>query len=321
MMKYRRLGSEGPVVSMIAFGSWITGGENWGPVDEAESLAALECALAEGVTLIDTAPAYGGGRAERCIAKVIRGKRENIVLATKCGLRKEGNRHTLSLRPADIREDLEGSLRRLAVEYIDLYQCHWPDPETPIEETMEALALLQKEEKIRWIGLSNVNPEVLERALRVASVVSVQEHYSPVERTLERAMLPCCRCRGVGVMTYGSLAGGILSGKYSELPHLRKGDARSFFYRYYREPEWSRIKTVVACLRDIGLARGKPASQVALNWILAQPGISTALVGMRNAAQVVINTGTSEGELADGEYRAISAAADILEQERAKEGE
>lgn len=307
-MKYRRLGPDGPTVSVIGFGSWITGGENWGPVRESESLAALEEALAQGVTLIDTAPSYGSGRSERCIAKAIRGRRGDLVLATKCGLHKVLSQHVVSLRPADIRSDLEDSLRRLGVDTVDLYQCHWPDPETPIEETMEALARLQEEGKIRWIGLSNAGRELLDRALTVAPVISVQSQYSVLERTLEASVLPWCRSAGLGVMAYGSLAGGVLSGKYTEQPHIPRGDARSFFYRYYREPEWIRVRVVIDCLRDIAARRDKPVAQVALNWVLAQPGVTVALAGMRTAAQALVNCGAPDWELTDEELRCISAA-------------
>lgn len=316
-MRYRTLGPDGLAVSIVGIGTWVTGGENWGPVDDRQSLLALDQALAEGINLIDTAPSYGSGHSERLVAKAIKGKRDRVLIATKCGLRKSGNRHEISLKPADIRNDLEGSLTRLRVETVDLYQCHWPDPHTPIEDTMGELIRLQHEGKIRYIGVSNFDQHLLQRALAVAPVISLQAQYSILERSIEKSVLPFCRDVGLGVMAYGALAGGVLSGKYTEPPAFKKNDARSFFYRYYREPQWGHVAAVIEQLSAIARERNKPTAQVALNWVIRQHGVTSAVVGLRSPAQAAVITGAATWELTAEEHQDIEA---VYQQYRAAAG-
>ena len=311
-MRYVPLGRDGIEVSVVAIGTWVTGGDDWGPVDDSQSIKALSTALDRGINLIDTAPSYGDGHAEEVIGTAIKGKRDRAVIATKCGLRKKGKKFDLSLKPAVIRNDCEGSLKRMGIETIDLYQCHWPDPDTPVEETMDALLTLRDEGKIRYIGVSNFSVDLLEASLASAPIVSLQTQYSLLNRSLETELLPCCRNLEMGVLTYGSLAGGILSGKYDTPPPLKKGDARSFFYRYYRGTSWGKVAPLLTELRGIAVEIGCPAAQVALSWILLQPGVTSTLVGTRSVEQALVNAGAAEIELSAEQSRRLEAAANAI---------
>lgn len=309
-MRYRTLGTSGIEVSRIGFGTWALGGGHWGEADDRQSIAAIHAAIDAGVNLIDTAPAYGKGRAEEVVGKAIRGRRDRVVIATKCGLHAAGETFLHVLRPGEIRKELEASLGRLGVEAIDLYQCHWPDPDTPIEDTMAEMAAMRDEGKIRAIGVSNFDKALLARALAAAPVVSLQPPYSILQRGIEADLLPFCRDRSVGVISYGTLGGGILTGKYAEPPSFPGSDCRSFFYPFYREPHWSRAAGILAAMRGIAGRRGRPVAHVAINWVRQQPGITAALVGARTPAQAVLNAGALGCDLAPEELAAISAACD-----------
>ncbi len=309
-MRYTSLGHDGITVSVIGIGTWVMGGDSWGSVDDQQSIAGIEAALDAGINLIDTAPSYGNGRAERIVGKAIKGKRDRVVIATKCGLRKKGKKFEISLKPADVREDLEGSLKRMGIERVDLFQCHWPDPHTPIEDTIGELITLKGEGIIRSIGVSNFDLNLMERCLAVARVASLQSHYSLLERNLETAILPFCRKRHVSVLSYGSLGGGILTGKYLYPPRLQKRDARSFFYRYYGEATWQKLMGIITELSQIADEHEKPAAQVALNWVLRRPGITCALTGIRSAEQAVTNAGTGEWILEEKYRQRLDAAVE-----------
>jgi aryl-alcohol dehydrogenase-like predicted oxidoreductase len=213
-MHYRMLGSSTLRVSIVSLGTWVFGGDNWGKVDDNESIASIQKAIEVGINLIDTAPVYGDGHAEAIVGKAIKGNRDKVFIATKCGLQKRDGKFIHDLRPSQIRKELDQSLSRLNIEHLDLYQCHWPDPKTPIEATLEEMLKIQSEGKINNIGVSNVDLPLLEKALRVAPVVSIQVHYSLLERSVEEShLLQFCKKKGVGVMTYGSLGGGLIDRK------------------------------------------------------------------------------------------------------------
>jgi Predicted oxidoreductases (related to aryl-alcohol dehydrogenases) len=292
------LGASALRVSVVSLGTWVFGGDNWGKVDDNESIASIQKAIELGINLIDTAPVYGDGHAEEILGKAIQGNRDKVFIATKCGLQKKERAFIHDLRPSQIRKDLELSLARLNIERIDLYQCHWPDPKTPIEATLEEMLKMQAEGKISHIGVSNFNLPLLEKALRVAPVASIQVHYSLLERSIEEShLLEFCKKNGVGVMTYGSLGGGLLTGKYKNLPTFPKKDARRFFYPFYNGQEWRRYHGFVEAIRKIAQEKNKPLVQVALNWLIQQSGVTTALVGARIMEQVEKNAQTIQWEL------------------------
>jgi len=308
-MRYRLLGNSELKVSTIGLGTWVLGGDHWGSIDDRESIATIQKAIDCGINLVDTAPAYGYGHSEELIGKAIKGHRNQMVIATKCGVHRKGmTEFFFILKPHMIRKELEDSLKRMGIEVIDLYQCHWPDPNIPIEDTMEEMLKMQSEGKIRYIGVSNFDTNLLERALKVASIVSVQPQYSLLERSIEKDVLPFCKEHNIGVMAYGSLGSGILSGKYKELPRFHKDDARSFFYPYYKEPYWSRTQELIKEMQQIADQHGKPVAHVAINWVCQQPGVTTALVGARNPEQVEINAAAGMWELSDEELNRIEEA-------------
>jgi len=307
-MKYRKLGSSHMEVSVVSLGTWVLGGDQWGEADDKQSIATIQSAIDLGINLIDTAPAYGLGHAEEIVGKAIKGRRDRIFIASKCGLQKRGKRFVVSLKPHDIRKELEDSLLRMGIETIDLYQCHWPDPNTPIEWTLEEMQRLQSEGKISALGVSNFDVPLLEKASNVAPVTSVQPQYSLLERDVERALLPFCTKRQIGVMTYGSLGGGILTGKYEERPTFKKNDARNYFYRYYREPLWRLVQDLLEEMKKISLENGKPIAQVAINWILERAGVTTAIVGARTPEQVAINADASSWVLPKDDVLRIDQA-------------
>jgi len=299
-MHYRMLGSTTLRVSVVSLGTWVFGGDNWGKVDDNESIASIQKAIDSGINLIDTAPVYGNGHAEEIVGKAIKGNRDKVFIATKCGLQKRERTFIHDLRPSEIRKELERSLSRLNIDRLDLYQCHWPDPKTPIEATLEEMLKMQSEGKIDHIGVSNFDLPLLEEALRIAPVVSIQVHYSLLERSVEEGhLLQFCKKKGIGVMTYGSLGGGLLTGKYKNLPTFPKKDARRFFYPFYKRQEWTRYHGFVEAIQKIAQEKRKPVVQVALNWLIQQSGVTTALVGARTMEQVEKNVQAIQWELSE----------------------
>ena len=302
------LGKSDLRVSVVSLGTWVTGGENWGKTDDNQSISTINRAIDLGINLIDTAPAYGIGHSEEIVGKAIKNRRHQVIIATKCGIDRSGGGFALNLKPMSIRKELEDSLKRLKIETIDLYQCHWPDPNTPIEDTMGEMLKIQSEGKIRYIGVSNFDIQLIQSALKIAPIVSVQPHYSLLERSIEKDLLPFCRENNIGVMTYGSLGSGILTGKYKMPPSFKGNDARNFFYPFYKEPYWSRTKDLIAEMEKITKEHNKPVAEIAINWVNQQEGIATALVGARNSEQVEINAGAGEWELSKKELEVIESA-------------
>jgi len=296
-MRYYKLGPSNIEVSVVSLGTWVLGGDNWGKTDDRQSIATIETAIDSGINLIDTAPAYGRGHAEEIVGKAIQGKRDHVYIATKCGLKRKGRGFEFDLKPSEIRKELENSLLRMKIEHIDIYQCHWPDPKTPIESTLEEMLKMQAEGKINFIGVSNFDIPLLKRTVKAASIVSIQPQYSLLERTVEKDILPFCRKEGIGIMTYGSLGSGLLTGKYKKLPTFKKSDARSFFYQFYKSPCWERADALIAGIKKIAKERKKPVAQVAINWVAQQQGITTAIVGARTPEQAEMNALSGEWEL------------------------
>jgi aryl-alcohol dehydrogenase-like predicted oxidoreductase len=302
-------------ISPIVLGTWaMGGGSHWGTCDDADALRAIDAALDNGVSAIDTAPIYGQGHAEELVGKAIQGKRDSVFLATKCGLDIYSKSFRRDLAPSSIERELGESLKRLRTDYIDLYQCHWPDRDTPVEETMAALLRFRQQGKINLIGVSNFSAEELRKAMACAPVFSLQSHYSLLERGAEENTLPVCKENDIGFLSYGSLGAGVLTGKYRECPHFPKGDARSFFYRFFREECWQGVRRLVDALETIALSRGTKPGVVALSWLLGQPGVWSVIVGARSAGQVLENIAqvpleldTHHAELLDRLSRAVYA--------------
>jgi len=307
-MRYKRLGNSDLVVSVVGLGTWAIGGDFWGSVDDALSIKTIQRAIDCGINLIDTAPAYGNGHAERIVGEAIKGRRDKVIIATKCGIVREGPRFIRTLKPESIRKEIDESLRRLGVDVIDLYQIHWPDKKTPLEDTVNELVKLKQAGKFRYLGVSNFDRKLMEEITSMTEVVSLQPQYSLLERGIEKDLLPFCREKGIGVLTYGSLGAGILTGKFKEKPKFEEGDYREKFYPFFREPLWSKAMQLVEALREIAYEVGKPVAHVAINWVNQQEGVTSALVGAKTPEQAEQNAGAGEWELSEEHLKRIEAA-------------
>jgi len=291
-MKTVQLGKSDLQVTEIILGTWAIGGTMWSDYDEANAVKAIEAAIENGINCIDTAPAYGGGHAEELIGSIISGRRDKIIIASKCGLDIEnGYRH--NLKPDFIMYDLEQSLKRLGTDYIDLYQIHWPDPAVEIGDSMNALMKAKESGKIRYIGICNFSGEQLKEAMKYGEVVSYQPNYSLLEREIESDQMKVCVDNNIGIISYGSLGAGMLTGKYKEHPQFKKGDARNFFYKFFKKQYWPEVKAVVDKVSEIAKKRGVKPGHVAIAWNLSKTGITAAIVGARTAEQVMDNLGGS----------------------------
>ncbi len=308
-MRIKQLGNSDLMVSVVGLGTWPMGGTTYGYVDDNQSIATIQHALDLGINLIDTAPDYGRGRAEKVVGKAIKGRRDQVIVATKVGIaqKPDGSRE-ITLKPASIRQEMEDSLRRLEVDVIDLYQIHWPDPNTPIEESVETLIQLHKEGKYRYLGVSNFSIELMEPVRNLTNLVSLQPQYSLLNRDIEKEILPYCRQHNIGILSYGSLASGILAGKYRDKPEFAADDTRQGFYPYFDEPIWGKAARLVNVLRDIAQANNKPVSHIAINWLTQQAGVATALVGARRPEQIQENAAAGSWLLTDPELEKIEQA-------------
>lgn len=243
-MKTHTLGASPLHASKIILGTWVTGGEEFGPTEESESIEAIQTSFDAGINCIDTAPIYGRGLAETIVGKAIRGRRDETIIATKVGLRwdleegefnfeaGDGTKIYKNLKPASIRKEVENSLRRLGTDYIDLLQTHWPDATTPIAETMDCLLELKREGKVRAIGVCNTDPAQMDAYLAVGPLDSLQTIYSMVDRDAEADLLPRALENNMAVLAYSPLAMGLLSGKLGPERQFPPGDVRSWSPRF-----------------------------------------------------------------------------------------
>lgn len=306
-MRYKKIPGTDLEVSVISLGTWVFGGGEWGLTDEKQCLDAVDAAFECGINMIDTAPMYGAGLSEEIVGKAIKGKRGEVIIATKCGLIGTGKNIKISLKADSIRTEIEASLKRLRVEYIDIYQCHWPDRATAIEETMSEMRALKKEGKIRYIGVSNFDVALIKQALNCAEIATIQNHYSLLERSIEKDIIPFCAENKIGILSYGSLGGGILSGKYVKEPQFKNSDARSFFYRFYKGGEFERASKIVKGLRELSAGSKKPLNQIALNWINQKEAVVSAIAGSRNKEQSYANAFAAEWELSEEQMHNLDA--------------
>ncbi len=311
-MRKQILGNSDLDVSVVGLGTWAIGGDFWGSVDDKESIKAIQAGMDAGINLIDTAPGYGAGHAERIVGKAIKGRRDQAIVATKCGIIRTPNSFEKNLTPASIRKEVEDSLTRLGVDVIDLYQIHWPDEKTPLEDTVAELIKLREAGKYKCLGVSNFATKLMTSVMSMTGLVSLQPQYSLLHRDIEADVLPFCIEHNIGVLSYGSIGAGILAGKYKEPPIFSGGDHRGDFYPFFKEPIWSKVKLLLAKLEAIAKNNGKPISHVAINWVNEQVGITTALVGARTVAQAVENAKAGDWELTEEELMDINTAYDAI---------
>jgi aryl-alcohol dehydrogenase-like predicted oxidoreductase len=292
-MNRRKLGNSDLAITPIGFGAWAVGGPwqfGWGEQSDRDSLAANQRALELGVNCIDTAAIYGLGHSEEVVAKALRDSTgERPYVFTKCGMVwNEKGEVAYSLRAESIRSECEASLRRLDVHAIDLYQIHWPaDDLAETAEGWATMAELQKEGKVRWIGVSNFSVQELQKAQTIAPVTSLQPPYSLIRRDAEKDLLPFCERENIGVIVYSPMASGLLTGAMTRerIAKLPADDWRRSNPEF-QEPKLSQNLALVERLRAIGVRHDKSPGEVAIAWTLQNPGVTGAIVGARNAKQV-----------------------------------
>jgi aryl-alcohol dehydrogenase-like predicted oxidoreductase len=325
-MRYRALGSSGIEASVVAFGAWAIGGWRWGGADEAEAVSAIHAALDAGVNLIDTAPMYGFGRSEELVGRAIRGRRDRVVLATKCGLRWDTDRgvfffaadekgrteqgaHRVHryLGAASIRQELETSLRRLGTDHVDLYQTHWQDPTTPLEEVVDTLLALKREGKIRAIGACNAGLDELRGYAARGALDTDQERYSMIARPTAGAQTAWCGEHRVAFLAYSPLHHGLLTGKLSPDRTYGPGDLRGELPEF-RPDRLARVNETLASFAPIAARHRATTGQLVVAWTLAQPGVSHALVGARTAAQARENAAAGDIVLSPDELAELDRA-------------
>src|SRR3977135_2910166 len=273
-------------VSPVASGTWAIGGWMWGGTDESESIATIRAAFEHGINLVDTAPVYGFGRSEEIVGRAIAesGLRSSVIIATKVGLQWEGGRVSRNASRARIMREVEDSLRRLRTDYIDIYQVHWPDPLTTIEETADAMHMLFAQGKIRAIGVSNFSVSQMERFRRVAPLQVLQPPYNLFERGIETDLLPYCRKNNIAMLGYGALCRGLLSGRMQANTAFDGDDLRRPDPKFVK-PRFAQYLAAVAKLDRLAQRFGKRVIHLAVRWMLDQ-GITTALWGARHPDQL-----------------------------------
>ena len=314
----REIGRSGVRASAVGLGTWAIGGWMWGGTDEAQSIAAIQASLDAGVTLIDTAPAYGLGRSEEIVGKAIAGCRGKAVIATKCGLvwhTRKGKHffdqdgkpvHRYLARDAIIHE-VEESLRRLGTDYIDLYITHWQDPTTPIEETVAALDDLKQAGKIRAVGASNVNRSELEHYVQTGALDAIQERFSMIDREIEQDLLPLTTANNVSTLSYSSLALGLLSGMIGP-ERVFSGDDQRKDNPRFSVANRQKAKDFATAIKPVADRHGATIAQIVIAWTLAQPGVTFALCGARNPAQALDNAQAGRLRLSSDDLAAIDTA-------------
>lgn len=315
-MNTHKLGNSDLNITPVGFGAWAIGGSGWefawGPQDDSESIAAIHRALELGVNWIDTAAAYGTGHSEEVVARALkewRGARPHVF--TKCVLRwDDKGKIAMNFKADSIRKECEDSLRRLHVEHIDLYQIHWPpeDNGPDLEEAWQTLASLQKEGKLRWIGVSNFNASQMKRAQKIAPITSLQPPYSILRREIEADTLPYAEQQGIGVIVYSPMFSGMLTGSMT-LERAAALPADDFRSRNpeFKEPKLSKNLELVGKLREIGKRHGRGPGEVAIAWTLRSRAVTGAIVGARNAKQAEGVMRAGEFQLSTGEIAEIDS--------------
>ena len=314
-MNYKEFGTTGMRVSQMSLGTWGMGDVGWDHYDEETRIEAIKTAVECGINLIDTAPAYNNGAAERVLGRALKklGIRDKVYISTKCGnvfvdgkiYRRDGSREM-------VRKQCEESLQNLQTDHIDLMLIHWPDPKVPFEETIGTLNELKKEGKLLHYGVSNFSREQIEEAGQYGPIEVIQPHYSMVN-TEQEELMKWAFSRGMGCMTYGSLGGGILTGKIREVKEYDPTDSRNRFYKHFQEPMFSKVMKLLGVMEEVAAQHENAAlAQVALNWSYQKEYVSTCIVGAQTAAKVIENCKAADWSLSAEEIAKLDAAVAAL---------
>jgi aryl-alcohol dehydrogenase-like predicted oxidoreductase len=308
----RRLGQSDLEITRVGIGTAPMGSIPtwyiyWGQQNESTSTRAIAAAIDLGVNWIDTAPFYGWGRAEQLVGKALQGKRDKIYIFTKCGtLRDEQGKAREDLSQPNIRREVESSLRNLQTDYIDLYQFHDPDPHTPIEESWATMQTLIQEGKVRYAGLSNHTLDLMEHAMTVAPITSNQHQYSLLHRDIENDILPFSQLHKIGVLSWSPLASGFLADGF-DLASLEPGDFRRR-HPFAQEPTATHLKQIRRVLQHIAQDHHKTMVDLALAWVLRQPALTGAIVGIRNEQEARTMANGLNWQLTEQELQTIDQA-------------
>jgi aryl-alcohol dehydrogenase-like predicted oxidoreductase len=321
----RPLGESGIDASVIGFGAWAIGGWMWGGTNESDAIRAIHAALDAGINLIDTAPIYGFGSSEEIVGKALKDRRDQALIATKCGMvtgTKAGSPKFRSTalgssehghidvriynHPDSIRDEVEWSLRRLQTDRIDLYQTHWQDPTTPIDDTMDALLALKQAGKIRAIGVCNASVDQMRQYASRGQLDSDQEKYSMLDRGLEAEQLPYCREQHIAVLAYSPMALGMLTGKIGPEREFAAGDIRGKQPRFSRENR-AKVANMLRDMKPIADRHKLTLAQLVITWTASQPGLTHVLCGARTPEQASENAAAGTVELPATDMQAVNA--------------
>lgn len=313
-MRTKELGKSGLALTRIGLGTWAIGGADWqfgwGSQDDRDSIATIHEALDLGINWIDTAAVYGLGHSEEVVGQAVAGRRDKLIIATKCGRLTDPGSSTIvsRLKAASVRKELEGSLRRLKTDYIDLYQIHWPDPDPDIEEGWAEIAKAAREGKVRYAGVSNFNPEQMRRIQKIHPIASLQPPYSMLRRDVEEEVLPFCAANGIGVICYSPMQMGLLTGAFTRerAASLPKDDVRAR-NALFTEPAFSRNLALVEELRPLAKKNGRSLAELAVAWVLRRTEVTAAIVGGRKPGQVAEIAGAADWELSPEDTAEVEA--------------
>jgi aryl-alcohol dehydrogenase-like predicted oxidoreductase len=327
-MEYRKLGESDLELSVITFGAWAAGGWMWGGTERKEAVSAIKAAYENGVTSIDTAPVYGQGLSEEIVGEAIKDfPRDKVQILTKYGLQWEGTQGEFYFKSKDnqgrdidiykyagkqsVIKECETSLKLLGTDYIDLYQIHWPDPTTPIHETMEAVEMLIQQGKVRFAGVCNYSAEQMQEAEKTVKLVSNQVPYSMVNRKIEEVVVPYCIANKKAVLAYSPMERGLLTGKIKPGYQFSAGDHRAGV-KYFSPGNIIQVNVFLDKIKHIAEDKGITLGQLALKWTIEKPGITIALAGARNAGQAAQNAKAAYVTLSAEEMNYINMQLDEL---------
>ena len=307
-MQYQEFGKTGLRVSKLCLGTWGIGGAGWDSYSDESRMDAIKAALECGINFIDTAPAYNAGKAECYVGETLSKlkKRRGVVISTKCGNKFVDGKYLRCGSKESILKQCDESLKNLKTDYIDIYLVHWPDPDVELEETIDAVSTLKKEGKILHAGVSNFSKEQIEEAQKYCKIEAFQPQYSLADRKDEK-LIRWAYEQGLGIMTYGTLGGGILTGNYRKLRTFEQTDSRNRFYPYFKEPLFSKAMELLTIMDQIAEERNVSLAQIAEKWVIQKRFVSSCIIGAQSRARVEENCRNLQWELTDNEIRRLES--------------
>ena len=307
-MQYQEFGKTGLRVSKLCLGTWGIGGAGWDSYSDESRMDAIKAALECGINFIDTAPAYNAGKAECYVGETLSKlkKRREVVISTKCGNKFVDGKYLRCGSKESILKQCDESLKNLKTDYIDIYLVHWPDPDVELEETIDAVSTLKKEGKILHAGVSNFSKEQIEEAQKYCKIEAFQPQYSLADRKDEK-LIRWAHEQGLGIMTYGTLGGGIQTGSYRTLRTYEQTDSRNRFYPYFKEPLFSKAMELLTIMDQIAEERNVSLAQIAEKWVIQKRFVSSCIIGAQSRARVEENCRNLQWELTDNEIRRLES--------------